>query len=232
MTDEEGILKKQLTLSKDKIHNKGLEHAIDFANKIEGFEEYGKEAIFLNIICPICSNRIKFPIHHTIEQLGKTLSIERKVKLPKDLPRSYGTFFDEYFLTSWNLLLKKYFGELEDLRKKDTYLSLPDFYNKTLKAYFEVKSKVALDHEDIERRFKGEVWIATVSVIKKFEQQQKNPEDLYIFVEYFLDEGYKVVECSKAYEYLKNNRVYVPLSEFISFNQFLNNRAEELKIPL
>lgn len=210
------------------IFKKHLQYALVSAKKIKGFEPFGEECAFLNIICPICSNRIQFPLHHAIKQLGKMVSIERNVKIPEDLSRFYGNFFEEYFIKSWNLLLFDRFGELEDYRFHDPYKSLPDFHNKTLKTWFELKAKVALDLEDIEKRFEGKEWLPTTSVMKKFEHQQNNPDELYIFVVYFLDSGYKVLECSKAYEHLKNNLVFVPLKEFISFKQFLKRRVEKL----
>ena len=229
-------MKKKIELPKE-LHKKDLRSMV-YARDVEGFREYGREAVFVNCACPQCNLNYKIPFHFVVYVSESGEMFFRYHHLPRDLSREVGKEDEKYFKLFWKLAYNR-FGKLieEGKTREEQYASNPDFRNETLKVHFEFKTKPSYSYRETLRTADKVVWLNKKSIDYKFKHALNNKEELYVSVVFFYDKGYYVVgilrahNCDYRFAPYSNDEMYeVPLKYFIPFERFIENRVEDLNL--
>jgi len=118
---------------------------------------------------------------------------DSRIKFGLVIQAKFRDFWDENYSSAYGGLL---------LADKIQYASEPDFYNSTLKTYFEIKRKLK-SWEWIRTKGDGKIWINQKSVDFKWEKQRRHPAESYILVMYFRDRGWFAITIEDIVKYGK-----------------------------
>ncbi len=216
-------------------HDKGLEMALAYAEDIKGFEDCGRDSVFVECACPRCNLNYDFPLHFIVYQNELGEMRFKYHRLPRNISKRKGvkdeTFFDEF----WKLEYKYRFGklEIEEKTKEDQFASLPDRYNRALRAHFEIKMKPSFSYQETLRTASKTIWLNKKSIDLKYKHSVNNKDELYVIVVFFYDKGYYVIEvskivkhcCSRCPPYSKDLVYEIPLSFLWPIKKFVENRS-------